>query len=146
MKKSNVIDLASLDTTAACNQGFEVELKHPATNKPVGIFWKVVGRDSDIFREYIREKANDRIRREAAALKRGKELEVRTVEQAESDNIELMTVCSTGWRTEEGSTLKFNGQELEFNVPNAKAVLTALPWIRNQLDAVIGDLENFMKD
>lgn len=143
--KKKTFDLASIDTVAACNKGVEIELKHPVTNEPIGIFWSILGSDSDVFREYMRELANARIRKEAMARKRGRDSEVDTVEMAEERTIELLTVCSVGWRSAEKPTITFKGEELEFNVPNAKKVLVGLPWVRKQIDEGIGDLENFMK-
>ena len=144
-KKNEAFDLGSIDTVAACNKGFEVELKHPATKEPLGIFWSVLGSDSDTVREYTKEKINTNLRKEAAARKKGGEPDVRTVQDFERDSVEFLTICSVGWRTGESNTIKFRGEDLEFNVPNAKKVLTDMPWIRKQLDEAINDLENFMK-
>lgn len=144
MKKQD-LDLSTIDTVAACNKGFEVELKHPATNEPLGLYWTVLGSESDAFREFIKETLNTRIRKEAMAKKRGKDLEIRTMDEAEAETIDLLTVCSLGWRSGDKPTLKFSGEDLAFNVPNVRKVLQTLPWIRKQLDEAIGDLENFMK-
>ena len=146
MKKNEVIDLASFDTVAACNKGFEVELRHPGTGQPLGIFWKVVGRHSDIFREYIKEKSNERLCKETLAKKRGKDIPPRTPEEIEEDTIEMLTLCTLGWRTGEASTIHFKGEDVPFNVPNCRKVLTEMLWIREQLDEPIGDLRNFMKN
>lgn len=145
MKKNESFDLASIDTVAACNKGYEVELKHPATNEPIGIFWSVLGSDSDTFRDYMKEATNAKLRKDAMARKRGKDVEVRTVEEAEKETIDLLTLCSLGWRSTDSSAIKFKGEDLAFNVPNVRRVLTELPWIRRQIDEAIGDLENFMK-
>lgn len=144
MKKTESFDLGSIDTIAACNKGTEFELRHPATNKPIGIFWSLVGRDSDVFRSYVKEQTNATIRREAMAKKRGKDPDIKTVEDYEQDTITLLTICSVGWRSSESNTIKFKGEELVFNVPNVKRVLTDMPWIRNQLNEFISELENFM--
>lgn len=76
--------------------------------------------------------------------KRGKEPDIKTVEDYEQDTITLLTICSVGWRSSESNTIKFKGEELVFNVPNVKRVLTDMPWIRNQLNEFISELENFM--
>jgi len=144
MKKTESFDLGSIDTIAACNKGTEFELRHPATNAHIGIFWTLVGRDSDVFRSYVKEQTNAAIRREAMAKKRGKDPDIKTVEDYEQDTITLLTICSVGWRSSESNTIKFKGEELVFNVPNVKRVLTDMPWIRNQLNEFISELENFM--
>ena len=138
MKKQS-IDLATLDTTAACNKGAEIELKHPVTNAPLGVFITVLGRDSDTFKDYIRHSINDQIRKEAIAKKRGRDMEVQTLEMREADTIELLTVCTVGWKN-----VVMGGNELPFNVANAKRVYSDRPWIRQQVNEAIGDLENFM--
>lgn len=146
MKKNEPFDLASIDTVAACNNGFEVELKHPVTQASLGIFWKIVGSDSDTFKAHIKETLNARLRQEALAKKRGKELPVRTIEEIEAEGIDLLLICSLGWRTVDSNTIPFDGQQLEFNIPNAKTVLKRLPWVKTQIDEAMGDLENFMKN
>lgn len=144
MKKNDMIDLGSIDTVSACNKGVEIELRHPATNEPIGIHWTVVGSESDTFKDYMRTKINERIRKEAMARKRGRDPEIKTIEDSEEDTIELLTVCSLGWRTGDSKVIKFNGADLEFNVQNAKKILAERAWIRKQLDDAIGDLGNFM--
>jgi len=144
-KTTESFDLGSIDTIAACNKGTEFELRHPATNEPIGIFWSLMGRDSDVFRSYTKEQTNAAIRREAMAKKRGKDPDIKTIEDYEQDTITLLTICSVGWRSASSTnTIKYQGEELVFNVPNVKRVLTERPWIRNQLNEFIADLENFM--
>lgn len=140
MTKSKVLDLSTLDTTTACNAGAKVELRHPSTNEPLGIYINVLGRDSDVFKEYIRQSINDTLRRSALAKKRGRDVDVPTVETQEAETIDLLTVCTTGW---EGIVMK--GEALAFNVANVKRVYTEMAWVRNQINEAIGDLENFMK-
>lgn len=143
-KTADIIDLASIDTVAACNQGVEVELRHPGTNERLGIFWTVLGKDSDVYNDYIRDKVNATLRKKALAEKRGRDLEIRTLEDAEAEQIETLVVCSTGWRTGDKPVINFKGEDLEFSVANAKKILTERAWIRKPLDDAIGDLTNFM--
>lgn len=139
-------DLANMDTVAACNEGSEIELRHPVTNEPLGIFWTVYGVHSDTYREYWREIANERIRKEEMAKKRGRGSEILTAESVEEQGIDFLTVCSKGWRTGDKPTITLRNEELAFNVPNVKKVLSGFPWVRKQIDEGISDLENFMKD
>lgn len=139
------LDLASLDTSAACDKGTEIELMHPITKAPLGIFWAVLGRDSKVFQEHVRQQLDDDLRRAATAKKRGKEPEMMTTAKREARGLALLVACSTGWRTAEKSTLTFEGKELEFSEANAMKVLEKLSWIREQIDEGIADLENFMK-
>lgn len=146
MKSNDIIDLGNIDTVSACNAGFEVELRHPATNAPLGIFWDVMGSDSDAFRDYIKESTNERLRKEAMAKKKGRDIEVKTIQDFEQETINILTVCSLGWRTGDSPTITFKGESLSFSVPNVKKVLSAMPWIRTQLDEAMGDLANFMRN
>lgn len=132
-------DIAQLDTVAACDKGAELELLHPSTSEPLGIFIKVLGKDSTMFREHVRDEVNDRIRREQMARKRGKDIEPTSVQAAEAKAIELLVLCTLGWR---GMVL--SGSELDFNVSNARKVYTDFPWIRKQVDEGIANLELFM--
>lgn len=145
-KDKDTFDLGSIDPTADCNKPYEVELVHPATQKPLGVFWSVLGNQSDVAKEYNREQINRDQRKAAQARKRGKEPELKTLEMLEEETIDWLTVCSTGWRSARGPVINFEGNMLEFNVANCRMILTKKPFIRNQLSEAILDLENFMKD
>lgn len=136
---NNKLDLATLDTVAACDKGAEIELRHPVTTAPLGVFISIVGRDSSVFKEYIRNRVNDKLRRDALDKKRGRDEVVPTMEESEAESIELVTLCTTGWRN-----VTYKGTELAFNVANALMLYAEMPWIRRQVDEAIGDLENFM--
>lgn len=138
-----MIDLGELDTVKACNDGAEIELRHPVTKAPLGIFWTVLGKDSDAFREHVRDTINDDLRRARNKKRTGDEAQ--TVEMAEQRALELLLVCSRGWRTGDQPVINLNGEQLTFSVSNAKRVLTAMPWVKDQIDAAIADLENFLK-
>lgn len=138
------MDLSTLDTVAACNKGAEVELLHPVSRAPLGVFVTVLGSDSDTFKELLRSRVDERIRREALARKRGRELETPTVAQREAESIETLCACTTGWRTGDEPTLTLHGEALPFSIPNAKRVYTDLLWVRKQVDEAVADLENFM--
>jgi len=141
----NPLDLASLDTVAACDAGAELELRHPTTDAPLDIWISILGRDSQAFKEYTRQSINTRLRKEAMSRKRGRDPEVATVEAAEEDSTAALVACSTGWRTGDARTLLFKGEELAFTAQNALLVYNALPWIKRQVDEGIGDLANFLK-
>lgn len=144
-------DLSDLDTASACNQGAEIELLHPHTKAPLGIFWGILGRDSDVFKDQVRQRVNEDLRRAALNKKRGKSDDVLTVEKAEERSIGLLVSCSTHWRTvtPEGEFphLVLKGENLAFTQANAHKVLShqGFSWIREQIDEGIADLENFMK-
>ena len=144
-KQLMTLDLASLDTVAACDKGAEIELRHPVSNAPLGIFVSILGRDSTVFKNHIHQSVNARIRREAMARKRGRDVEILTVEENEQEGIQALILCTTGWRTGEEKHITFNGAKLAFNPENAKTIYTALTWLKKQVDEGVADLENFMK-
>ncbi len=134
-------DLTSLNTTKACNAGADVEIRHPVTNVPLGMTIRVLGRDSDTFKEHTRDTLNARLRREAMAAKRGKDADLRTVETIEQENMDLLVVCTVGW-----NGVILDGKELPFDEINVRKVYKDYPWIYDQVNEAIGTLENFLKN
>lgn len=144
-----MLDLSSLDTVAACDAGAEIELLHPVNKTPLGIFIKVLGKDSAVFKGHLRQSLNDRLAKQASAKRRGKDLEPSTIEDGEREGLEALAVCTVGWWSVDGEervpTIKFRGQDLPFTRENVKMLYAALPWIKQQVDEGIGDLANFLK-
>jgi hypothetical protein len=139
MTKAAPIDLSSLDTAAACEKGFELELVHPVTKAPLGQFISVLGKDSKTFRDHIRRASNDRLRKQAMAQRRGKDADVLTIEQIEAEAIDLLVVCTTAFRD-----VSYKGAMLVFSEDAARKLYTEQTWIRGQVDEAVGDLELFM--
>lgn len=135
-------DLSTLDTTSACDKGAEIELHHPVSNVPLGMFITLIGKDSKEFRDYTRDKTNTRLRKDAMAQKRGKDPEIRTVEAIEAENIELLVLCTKGWR----GFIDDDGNEVPFNVQNAIFMYKNFPDIYDSVNSAVGDLDNFLKN
>lgn len=125
-------DLSSLSPTIACDKGFEFELKDPFTSEPLGAFISVTGREGTAFRNHVRKKANEGLKKQAS----GKE-QVQTVEELEAAGVELCVACTTGWRD-----ITWQGADLPFSPENARTVY-AEKWIRDQVEEAILDLGNF---
>ena len=148
-------DLASLDTIEASNKGADIDIVHPVTKEPIGIFVTVLGKHSEAFRELVKERSNKRIKEDSLNARRGKFGKVRTAEDYENDAIEMLCACTVGWGTyikdEDGNivdkkpTILFEGEQLPWSVPNGMRVYTKMLWLRQQADDAIGDLENFIK-
>lgn len=144
----NRIDLSTLDTGRACDKGADIELHHPVTNARLGVFVSVLGQDSSAFRNKNREFANARIRREQYARGRGKKEEVRTVEDAEEENIALLAECTTGWytQTDKGKEPVITlGEPTSFSKDAAVSAYRKYSWIYDQVSAGVTDLSNFLK-
>lgn len=162
----NAIDLADLDTAKASDKGAEIELLHPTKQTPLGIFVTVLGKDSEVFKSQVKSDINAAVRKEAFAKRRGKNIDPMTAEEAEEKAIELLVLCTLGWRSEtyerdsndaivkdgDGKrkvlanepSITLGGEKLSFSVINAKRVYTDFVWFRRQVDDAIGDLENFI--
>lgn len=135
------ISLSKFDTKTACDQGAEIELRDPKTNSATGVFINIVGKDAQEFRDYTRMKTNERLRKEAMAQRRGKDIDARTVESIESENIELLVTCTKGWR----GMIDDNGVEVPFSVQNAISLYKDYPSVYEQINEAIGDISNFLK-
>jgi len=136
-EKKSAFDLSELDTTKISNEGFDVELYHPATNVGLGIVIRVLGRDSDEFRKV----SNAQIKRRTERFNRGGFRQPAiTPEELEQNTIEILAACTVGW-----SGVVVDGKEIPFSKDNAKMLYTRFPWIREQIDAAIGDRANFMR-
>lgn len=145
MSKTNTLDLASISAKAACNKGFELELTHPVSFEPLGVFISVVGRESDAFQGHVRKRANAKMREQFQAQRNGRANEVPTVEQIEAEAIDLLVACTTGWRTGDVPVIEWAGEKLDFTDGNVRRIYGET-WIRAQVDEAIGDLGNFMPD
>jgi len=146
-------DIGVFDTKTACNDGAEFELKHPVTGAKTGVFWSVLGTDSDVFQSIVKDRSDEDSRKAAMAARSGEELPTRTADQIEARNVELLAAVSTGWRTVIGKgdeaksepVLIFKGERLSFTVPNVTRVLREMAQIRKQVDKAVGDLSLFIK-
>jgi hypothetical protein len=94
MTAKKTLDLASLDTVAAANKGFELELVHPHTKEGLGQFITIVGSDSDQYKEYQNALTNARIKEQAINARTGKESPIRTVEQMYEEGTKLLAACT----------------------------------------------------
>jgi hypothetical protein len=135
--KTAVFDLESL---RASEEPFEFELRHPLTNEPLGSFLSVYGQHSAVFRDLVRQMANQAIRKRFELQRRGKPEETPTIEANEEMSINLLVGAVAGWRN-----LQLDGADLEFSEDNARMLLTRFEFIRAQADAASGDLANFLK-
>ncbi len=132
--KKKRVSLKALDPVAASDRGYELELRDPFTNEPLGMFITVMGQQSTVFRKYQRAKLNERLDQEG--MSQAKSL---TVEELEEGAIEACVLCTKGWRDIVWDDAE---GELEFTPENARMLYTH-EWIRRQVDAAITTLGNF---
>lgn len=135
----NGFDINSLDVAADSSVGFEFEVTHPHTGKPIGGFFTVVGDESDIVRNHIRVKLAELRMLQQAAKRRNEEYES-TFDDFDRDATESATVRVVGWRG-----WLDNGQPIPFSPEAVKTLLEKHKWMRKQIMAKAGDLGNFIK-
>ena len=132
-KEKTVTDLSSLDVVKSSNEGAEFELVHPVTGKGLGIFISVLGNDSDTYRHAVEVRAQRTLR------KSKKQRQQISLEEAENQAIEILAACTIGW-----TGLVENGKEIPFSESNARALYKKYPWMKDQVDAAIGDRALFL--
>src|SRR4030067_2955929 len=96
---SDMIDLASFDAATPCDAGAEIELMHPVSGAPIGVFVTVLGKYSKVFLDHTRRNSNEYLRKAQMLKKRGRDDETPTVEKFEEKSIEMLVACTTAWRT-----------------------------------------------
>lgn len=140
MAKSATFDLSDLDTKEACNKPAEIEIRHPVSGVGTGIFWSLVGKDSDAYRGRIRAMADEQLRRQAV----GKGAADATLDKLEQKNIDALVAATVGFRTGDDPFVTLKGEKLDFSAANARLILTEILPIREQVAEAIADLGNFM--
>lgn len=140
MKKPAITDLSALDTISACNTPKEFELVHPTSRVGLGIFWSVLGKDSDTYRGRIRAMADENLRRGNAGLAPMDN----TLSKLEAKNIDTLAAVTTGWRSDKPGIVTFKGEELAFTPDNVRRVLTELPAAREQVQEQVNNLGNWL--
>lgn len=131
------MDLTTLDTRSAANEGAVIEILHPITEQPVGVQIVILGADSDAYQTALRQQQDSRMRR----LQRRNALSL-TLEEIEESQLDLLVACVKDW-----SGVVMAGKELACTPENVREVLAhpGLRWIREQIDRAIGDRANFLK-
>ncbi len=107
----------------------EKQYQDEAQTKPVTM--QVVGTYSSRYRRLLDAQRDRGLKRRSSTVD-GDELEQRT--------LELIAGCTLGW---DGLTV--NGQPLPFSKPNAIAILRAMPWIREQIEAAMNDHQLYFR-
>lgn len=127
------ISLNAFDVQTKSNSGVEFELKLLRTGEASGAFITLLGMDSDPVKHFLDEQS----RKYSELRKAGKDI---PKDDAEKSGIELLVVCTVGWRGLDDAS----GQPLEFSKENARRIYTEYPLIREFVDRVIAVRENFL--
>lgn len=149
--------LNKYSTSEIANKGRAVTLLHPATQVSIGVRFFVLGSDSQEFQRISRKQ-------EAARLEKQKKCRrgvyYLTPEETEENTLEMLVGLTTGWEEDvfegEGENRKItgvrkdielnDGEFVQFTPEAAKNIYSSLglKWIREQIDAEIGDRRDFL--
>jgi len=129
-----LLDLGNLDTVETAEKGATLEVMHPTDNVPLGIAITLAGADSDLYQKTQNRTINKRAKR----FRPGQSLSF-TVEEQEENTLNLLATCTLGW---EGVVV--DGEPLPYSKENAKELYRRFRWLREQVDAFIGDRANFL--
>lgn len=109
-----------------------VQIKHPRTGAPIdGMTVTVAGNASEDFRKVRAELAKRRLESSRGV----------SVEELDASALTLLVACIKGW-----TGFEMNGDAYEFSPANAKALMSnpGYFWLREQVEAGVGDVANFI--
>jgi hypothetical protein len=135
-----VLDLSTLDTAKAAEQGSTLEVKHPTTGRVLAdgdgraVTLTLAGADSQRARKAERFALNRRLRQ---GSRRGVGV---TADELDDDALDLLSACTLAW-----SGFAVDGAELECNPENARRLYRQFPWLREQAQAFVDDRSNFLR-
>jgi len=145
-------DLRAVDTSGI----FEVDIYDPETLLYTGIFFSVLGQDSEKFQKKKRAQEKKRLARISKGGFRGASLP--SAEEVEQDNIELLAECVVAWGKRAGkdgtpakNTINLYDVEMPCTLENVTAVFNGIKapgeynYIKEQIDKAMGDRANFIK-
>ena len=146
--------LASLNTGETSNRGRSVELVHIATQVPIGIRFYVLGCDSNEFKRIQRKQQAENLEKQKRT-RRG--LYLASPEETELLALELLSNLTTGWDQDDtdcdGNIISVSsdiqlevGEFIPFSKEAARRIYSnpGYSWIREQIDAAIGDRKDFL--
>jgi len=136
-------NLAALDTKARADQGFEHQITSHA-NELTGVFITVIGRDAEEYQRALRRYE----KRAVEKLARNRKF-VADPEQADRDRLDLLVLATVAWCTvdEDGKkelVVHLGEEALVFTPANARKLYTQIPMLREQMQEVVDDRENFL--
>ncbi|MBS9781514.1 MAG: hypothetical protein KGV56_03380 [Gammaproteobacteria bacterium] len=116
----------------------EFELKHPATDKGLGIFLTVISPQSDEPRRLTKSFANKVIKDETKQKRLGKS--DFKFNDYEEQTINVQSACIVDWRgVTEGD------KEVPFSKEKLKESILCNPLLREQIQEQLEEVENFIK-
>ena len=112
-----------------------IDILHPATDEKLGISVTILSINDEKMNAVKRRIQNKRMELE----RRGKAFNASDLKDNELELLLTSIVC-WDWGNNE-----FHGEVPEFNEKNVKAVLTELPWFKQQIMDAVGDEKSFFQ-
>lgn len=137
-EKKNSFSLEQLDSTKASAKGFEFGYKDPGTGGSTGVFFTVLGSESEVVTKEVARLINERRRKEAARLAKSGKNDAPEFDTLESDvefGQRLAAVRLVGWR----------GITEPWSVENALRLCKSNRDIATQINLESDKLGNFIK-
>ncbi|HEL3748620.1 TPA: hypothetical protein UMV35_000879 [Stenotrophomonas maltophilia] len=110
-----------------------IDIKHPATDAPVGLVLTILPDSHPQVRAASRKLTNERM------LGRGKV----TAEKIEAGRIDMLVASVGGWEWQ--GDLNFHGEKPFFEEKTLRQLFKELPWVCEQVDAALGDRAEFFR-
>lgn len=137
------MDLKQLDVNQAANKGAVLELRNPydgeiltydKEGEQVPMFLRVLGKDSDAYRQGFRKLVNKRMRKAKRSGGAAK------LEEIEKDTLRQLAACVVGGK------IFIDGREVEVDESVAYELMDqdGYAWIREQVEEFQGDRSNFL--
>lgn len=124
--------MTDLSTIVAAERA--IEIKHPATDEPLGLTINILPESHPRVQEATRKKINERL------LSREKV----NAERMEADALDQLVSHVSGWKW--GGDLNFHGKKPDFSEQALRQVLKELPWVRRQIDVELGNDAEFFRN
>ena len=124
MTKYNLSDLDAISVL--------MEIKHPKTDEPIGVFIELTGPDSPTFRNLSKQQT-------ARRLAKGEKAKV-DLDELTNNNDELIASCIVGWSDEDFFLAPYSKQAALDLVKNPQRA-----WLRRQIDEFTDERKNFFR-
>lgn len=119
--------LADLDAISV-----PMEIRHPKTDEPIGVFIEVLGPDSAEFRNLSKIQT-------ARRLAKGEKAKI-DLDELARDNDELLATCVVGWSDDNFFGQPYSRQAVLELFKNPQRA-----WLRKQIDEFTDDRKNFFR-
>lgn len=150
------IDLATLDASEASEATYDLEITHPTTDEPLGIFIQIIGYNSRAVQDVVNQHRNEALKKSFEAQR--KTVKPTSVAEIDRKSVAVLAAATVGWYTVEPSkapgkepkreeSIQFGATRVPFSRDEAEKIYLnpGYGWLTAQVDKAIIDLSLFMK-